>query len=86
MICDHHHCTSSCLYGGKNQLVVAQFGDQANPDKLYEGYLCCKCHNLTLVPQGDPAPAEMTDECRERWQAYDAAIDEYIESHGPLGG
>ncbi len=86
MICDHHFCSREVLYGGKNKVVVARLGDNADPGKVYQGVLCCKCHKLMVIPQGESFPAESTSECKDRWKEYNRKIDEYIKIHGPMGG
>lgn len=84
MDCEHHYCTRGCLYGGRNIVVTSQIPD-ANPEEIYQGVLCCKCHRLLIVHPGETW-AVSTEECRRRWEEYHQRIDEHIKKRGPLGG
>ena len=66
-------------------MVIERLGESANRDILYQGVLCCKCHELLVVPDGSEMPEPYTDDCKRRWEDYHRKIDEYIKIHGPLG-
>ena len=82
--CEHHHCTPSSFYGGRNPLVVQQHGEQP-VDARYRGFICCKCHHVQTVPQG--LILELPgDDCRKRWEEWEKEVDAaFFAEHGLLG-
>jgi hypothetical protein len=59
--------------------LIKHFGEEAVKHHRHS-FTCCKCHHKEehSLPFGVP----MTDECHERWKAY----EDYCDTLPPLGG